>query len=62
MAAATSLKKEERQKGGEDGGEERGEGARDRGGCDEGTHGWLNPSLETPSRRQGAHTFPSFSL
>lgn len=29
---------------------------------DEGTHGWLNPSLETPSSRQGAHTFPSFCL
>lgn len=29
---------------------------------DEGTHGWLNPSLEMPSRRQGAQTFPSFSL
>ena len=29
---------------------------------EEGTHGWLNPSLVTPSRRQGAHTFPSFSL
>ena len=30
--------------------------------ADEGTHGWLNPSLVMPSRRQGAHTFPSFSL
>lgn len=34
----------------------------DGGEDDEGTHGWLNPSLERPSRRQGAHTFPSFSL
>ena len=29
---------------------------------EEGTHEWLNPSLETPSRRQDAHTFLSFSL
>lgn len=27
-----------------------------------GTHEWLNPSLERPSRRQDAHTFLSFSL
>lgn len=32
------------------------------GGGGKGTHGWLNPSPETPSSRQGAHTFPSFSL
>lgn len=34
----------------------------DQGEDDEGTHGWLNPSLERPSSRQGAHTFPSFAL
>lgn len=27
-----------------------------------GTHEWLNPSLVTPSSRQDAHTFLSFSL
>ena len=31
-------------------------------GNEEGTHEWLNPSLETPSRRQDAHTSLSFSL
>lgn len=31
-------------------------------GSEEGTHEWLNPSLETPSRRQDAHTSLSFSL
>lgn len=37
------------------------EGCR-RAGEEEGTHEWLNPSLETPSRRQDAHTSLSFSL
>lgn len=31
-------------------------------GNEESTHEWLNPSLGTPSRRQDAHTFLSFSL
>lgn len=34
----------------------------DEGEDEEGTHEWLNPSLVTPSRRQDAHTFLSFSL
>lgn len=60
--AATTLEKrrlreEMKMKGGGGGG-----GGSHRGEDDEGTHGWLNPSLETPSSRQGAHTFPSFCL
>lgn len=41
---------------------QRGEERRERVGNEEGTHEWLNPSLETPSRRQDAHTSLSFSL
>ena len=55
-AATTLLETEERWDG------EREREEEERTQDDEGTHGWLNPSLETPSRRQGAHTFPSFSL